>query len=357
MRPWARACVVVFPVWLVAGVGIETASASGPGADRRDDAARQPLPASGPQPGATAPAGRRTHDARGVRSAIPSSGDSLANALQAATGTTSRPAQASPDLRLPAGAARAIALPVATGAPTSRFAQASPDFRFGQPRFSVAFRGLQLRPRATGELHSLLRESFFVRTGPEDDPLDPTAGRMNFDATGVGFDIGFGAGSRLETRVGVDYALVRALTEDRYNEDEFGLPIEQDTELAQWSVHGELALALMPRGRAIGQYVWIPSAVVPYVGAGAGFFRYSTVMDGRFVDVIDFTIFSERIESQGWAPSVHAFGGVDFRLTRNVLLTTEARYAWATAELDGVLAGFEHDLTGLRISAGVRFVF
>ena len=328
MRPWARACVVVFPVWLVAGVGIETASASGPGADRRDDAARQPLPASDPQPGATAPAGRRTNDARGVRSAIPSAGDSLANAL-----------------------------PVATGAPTSRFAQASPDFRFGQPRFSVAFRGLQLRPRATGELHSLLHENFFVRTGPEDDPLDATAGRMNFDATGLGFDIGFGAGSRLETRVGVDYALVRALTEDRYNEDEFGLPIEQDTELAQWSVHGELALALTPRGRAIGQYVWIPSAVVPYVGAGAGFVRYSTVMDGRFVDVIDFTIFSERIESQGWAPSVHAFGGVDFRLTRNVLLTTEARYAWATTELDGVLAGFEHDLTGLRISAGVRFVF
>ena len=221
----------------------------------------------------------------------------------------------------------------------------------------MAFRGLQLRPRATGELHSLLHESFFVRTGPEDDPLDPTTGRMNFDATGLGFDIGFGAGSRLETRVGVDYALVRALTEDRYNEDEFGLPIEQDTELAQWSVHGELALALMPRGRAIGQYVWIPSAVVPYVGAGAGFVRYSTVMDGRFVDVIDFTIFSERIESQGWAPSVHAFGGVDFRLTRNVLLTTEVRYAWATAELDGVLAGFPHDLTGLRISAGVRFVF
>ena len=196
-----------------------------------------------------------------------------------------------------------------------------------------------MRPRATGELHTLLHENFFVRTSPEDDPLDPTAGRMNFNATGVGFDIGFGAGSRLETRVGVDYALVRALTEDRYNEDEFGLPIEQDTELAQWSVHGELALALAPRGRAIGQYVWIPSAVVPYVGAGAGFVRYSTVMDGRFVDVVDFTIFSERIQSQGWAPSVHAFGGVDFRLTRNVLLTTEARYAWATAELDGVLAG------------------
>ena len=268
-----RACVVLLQVWLAAAAGIEAASPSGPGEDGTGAAAPQPIPATGPLPGATAPTGRSTHDAREVRG------------------------------YRPASASRAAALPVATGA-TSRFAQANPDFRFGQPRFSVAFRGLQVRPRATGELHSLLHENFFVRTSPEDDPLDPTAGRMNFNATGVGFDIGFGAGSRLETRVGVDYALVRALTEDRYNEDEFGLPIEQDTELAQWSVHGELALALAPRGRAIGQYVWIPSAVVPYVGAGAGFVRYSTVMDGRFVDVVDFTIFSERIQSQGWVPSV-----------------------------------------------------
>ena len=325
MRPGARAVIVVLYAWLVAAAGVETASASGPGEDGTDDAALLPIPAAGPLSGETAPTDRG-QDARDARSR-------------------------------PAGVSRATALPVATGAPTSRFAQANPDFRLGQPRFSVAFRGLQLRPRATGDLHALLHENFFVRTSPGDDPLDPSAGRMNFDATGLSFDVGFGGGSRLETRVGVDYALVRALTEDRYNEDEFGLPIEQDTELAQWGVHGELALALTPRGRAIGQYVWIPSAVVPYVGAGAGFVRYSTVLDGRFVDVVDFTIFSERIESQGWAPSVHAFGGVDFRLTRNVLLTTEARYAWATAELDGVLAGYQHDLTGLRISAGVRFVF
>ncbi len=340
MRPRVRAfraCVVLLHVWLVAAAGVEAASPSGPGEDGTGDAAQQPIPAAGP--------GVRGETTRGTESRE-------APAWRGATREHARDVRSS----RPASASRATALPVATGA-TSRFAQANPDFRFGQPRFSVAFRGLQVRPRATGELHTLLHENFFVRTSPEDDPLDPTAGRMNFNATGVGFDIGFGAGSRLETRVGVDYALVRALTEDRYNEDEFGLPIEQDTELAQWNVHGELALALAPRGRAIGQYVWIPSAVVPYVGVGAGFVRYSTVMDGRFVDVVDFTIFSERIESKGWAPSVHAFGGVDFRLTRNVLLTTEARYAWATAELDGVLAGFEHDLTGLRISAGVRFVF
>ena len=213
------------------------------------------------------------------------------------------------------------------------------------------------RPRAEGDFHTFVHENFFVRSSPADDPNDPAAGLMNFGATGIGLDVGFAVGARLEARVGFDYALARGETEERDYDDEFGNPIEQTTELSQWGVQGEVAFALAPRGRAIGRYVWIPSAVVPYVGAGGGLVRYHTSMTGRFVDVVDYTIFSDAIRSQGWTPSVHVFGGVDFRLTRHVLLTTEARYAWAKAELDGVLAGFDHDLAGLRISAGVRFVF
>ena len=327
IRPWGRACIVAVHTWLVVSAGIEVASASGAGRERTEDACTPA--AADAVPGVTGSTSRSKDEAGGAERANPRA----------------------------TVAPRAIASPIARAAQTSRFAQASPDFLFGQPRFSVAFHGLQLRPRATGDFHTFVHETLFAPTSPQDDPLDPMAGRMNFDATGLGFDVGFGIGSRLEARVGADYALVRAQTEDRYNLDEFGLPIEQNTELAQWGIHGDVAFALTPRGRAIGQYVWIPSAVVPYVGAGAAFVRYRTALSGRFVDVIDLTIFSDTIQSQGWAPSVHAFGGVDFRMTQHVLLTTEARYSWATAELDGVLAGFDHDLTGLRISAGVRFVF
>ena len=242
-------------------------------------------------------------------------------------------------------------------ASTTRFAQAGPDFAFGQPRFSIALRGLQQRPRADSDFHTFLHENFFVRADPQDDPNDPAAGRMNFDATGIGLDVGFGVTPRLDARVGIDYALVRAETEDRAYEDEFGLPIQQTTEISQWGVQGDVVFALTPRGRAIGQYVWVPNAFIPYVGGGVGVIRYRAMQEGDFLDIFDYVIFSDSIGSQGWAPSLHAFGGVDIRLTRQVLLTTEARYAWATTELDGGLAGFDLDLTGLRISAGVRFVF
>lgn len=257
----------------------------------------------------------------------------------------------------PAEAPRADPAFLPAAARTGRFAQASPDFAFGRPRFSVAFRGLQQRARADSAFHRFVQENFFVRDDPADDPLNPDAGQMNFDATGIGLDVGFGISSRLDARVGIDYTLVRALTEDRFNEDSFGLPIEQTTESSQLGIQGDVTFALTPRGRQIGQYVWIPSAVIPYVGAGGRFVRYGVQLQGDFVDVLDFSIFPDTITAKGWAPSVHVLGGVDFRLTRNVLLTTEARYAWAAAELDGALTGFDLDLTGLRISAGVRFVF
>ena len=92
-------------------------------------------------------------------------------------------------------------------------------------------------------------ENLFVRADPQDDPNDPAAGRMNFDATGIGLDVGSSVTPRLDARVGIDYALVRAETEDRAYED-------------------------------------------------------------------DYVIFSDSIGSQGWAPSLHAFGGVDIRLTQ-----------------------------------------
>ena len=319
LRPWTRAGIVALQVGLAVLCGTRIANACSP----NQSSARE----------ASAPS----------------------SATAAAGVNTSAPEICAAEPRRPAGEGWSGAAGLASLRSAAQ--TASPDFSFGQPRFSIAFRGLLQRPRAEGDFHRLLHESFFVRTSPEDDPFDPDAGRMNFDATGIGMDVGIGIGSRLEARVGLDYALARALTEDRFNEDEFGLPIEQNTSLAQWSIHGDLVFALTPRGRSIGQYVWIPSAVIPYVGAGAGFVRYDTLMTGRFVDVVDYTIFADTIESQGWAPSVHAFGGVDFRLTQHILLTTEARYSWATAELDGALAGFDHDLTGLRISAGIRFVF
>ena len=45
-------------------------------------------------------------------------------------------------------------------------------------------------------------------------------------------------------------------------------------------------------------------------------------------------------------------------LARQILLTAEARYQWASASMKDDFADFDSiDLTGLRITGGVQFIF
>lgn len=247
---------------------------------------------------------------------------------------------------------------------TREQAQARPDFLFGQPGTSIAVRGQWFAARAGRD-----------RFDPEADLYDfltetLTLEQRDFSAPGIGIDVAFALGSRLDARAGVDFT--RTLTRSEYREfseygefdesgipiEESGIPIEQDTTLSQLDLTGSIVLAILPRGRAIGQYSWIPSRVVPYVGAGVGLMRYQFEQLGDFVDFLDLSIFAARLESSAWTPSTHVFGGADVRLMRQLFLTGEARYVWADADVTKDFAGFDPiDLTGLRISAGVRFVF
>ena len=95
---------------------------------------------------------------------------------------------------------------------------------------------------------------------------------------------------------------------------------------------------------------------------GGGFLRHALDQVGEFVDEI--TLFSiivtpeASLQSSGWTPTAHLFGGVDIRLMQRLFLTTEARYVLAVAEPSLDFADFESiDLSGLRIATGVRFTF
>ena len=246
-------------------------------------------------------------------------------------------------------------------APTARAAQrdapaSEPDFLFGRPRLSFGLRGLWHRARAGSDFYDFVNEQLFVPRSPDDDHDNPDHGLLNFAAPGVSFDFGYGVTSRLDVRVGVDYAKSLNESELRNFIGEDGLPFTQTTELSQTDVRGELAFALAPRGRAIGQYAWIPSRVVPYVGAGLSFVRHDLSQLGEFVDEIGY--FEGTFTSNGWGTAVHLFGGADIRMTRHAFLNAEVRQVEASAGLSDDFAGFDPlDLGGLRISAGVRFVF
>ena len=246
-------------------------------------------------------------------------------------------------LAAPAGAAPAGAEGAAV---QEEPAERQPGFLFGRPGNSVGLRINWHRARADSEVHGFLTE--FLTLEPRD-----------FDALGVAFDLGFAVTPRLDLRVGLDYVKTPdATSEFREFVGSDGLPIAQDTALSQTDFNASVAFALIPRGRAIGQYAWIPSRVVPYVGAGAGMQRYGLDLIGEFVDQADFSIFEDHLQANGWTPSLHLFGGADIRLLQRLYLAAEVRYLHAADEPGGAFEGFDDiDLSGLRVGAGIRFIF
>lgn len=236
-------------------------------------------------------------------------------------------------------------------------AEEPPDFQLERPRSSVSIRGQLNRARTEGDLFSFFNNQL-------------TLGQGDYNGPGIVADVSFGLSPRLDVRVGVDFSQSSARSNYRDFTDANGFEIEQRTTLQQVDLTGSVEFALTSRGRQIGQYTWIPSRVVPYIGGGGGFLRYRLQQTGDFVDIIDLSIFTAcsgtddwlcdtSIEERGWTPSAHVFAGVDIRLTQNLFVTLEARHVWVyPPELDGSFSSFEPiDLNGLRIATGIRLAF
>ena len=232
------------------------------------------------------------------------------------------------------------------------------DFAFGWPRWSVAVRGLVHRARAEGDFYEFVQEHLFARQSPADDPKDPAAGRLNFNAPGIALDAGYAVTRRLDVRIGFDYLRSFNPSELRHFVGSDGLPIEQDTTLTQAGLNGSITLALLPRGQAIGSYVWIPARVVPYVGVGIGMTRYQLRQVGEFVDVVDGALYAAEVGSTGWAGTTQLIAGADVRLSTNVATTIEISHSRGSGQLREDFEGFDPiDLSGLRVGAGIRVAF
>ena len=127
---------------------------------------------------------------------------------------------------------------------------------------------------------------------------------------------------------------------------------------ADAQIGGSLRYALTPRGTDVSRYAWVPRRVVPFVGAGGGAIFYEFSQSGDFVDFVDLSVFPDFFRSKGWAPSAHAFGGVDLQLYRALYGTIEGRYVWGSAELSRDFVDFDPiDLAGFRLSAGINLLF
>jgi hypothetical protein len=145
-----------------------------------------------------------------------------------------------------------------------------------------------------------------------------------------------------------------------------GLPIEQETQFTRVPLTASVRYFLADRGRKIGNLSWIPNAWAPYIGVGGGRIWYEFAQAGDFVDLehpecetLGCPITTGSILSEGWSWTGHAFGGVQWALAPQWVVTAEGRYSLASADLERpAFVGLDPiDLSGFQLTLGfgIRF--
>lgn len=235
--------------------------------------------------------------------------------------------------------------PIAADETHEEPAATRPDFRFAPPRFILGLRGGWAANRSNGEIYDdLLTQTL-------------TLDNSDFDPGVFAMDVAVRATLWLDLVFGFEVSGNYQKSEFRkFKEEQSGAPIEQKTRLLQIPLTLSLKLYPFGRGRQVGNYAWIRSTVVPYLGGGIGGTYYQLKQKGDFVDFEDLIIFEGEFKSDEWDFAQHAFVGFDFKLTQNFGLVLEGRYYWASADLEDDYVDFDSiDLDGARVMAGLSW--
>ena len=236
----------------------------------------------------------------------------------------------------------AAMLALAVSAPV--IAQSSGDgYLFHTPQGSFTFRA--------GYDHANAGSDVFAQS-----VTDLTLNKRDFSGLTIGGDVAFAIGQRFELALDAGWSHARKGSEFRKFIDNKNLPIEQNTTFDRVPLTANLRYSLAPAGRSIGALAWIPTKVVPWIGAGGGMMYYRFRQDGDFVNFNNGNVFPSTIESSDWTPALQGMGGADFTLTPHVALRADARYVWAKADLSRSFAGFGPiDLSGVQGTLGLTY--
>jgi hypothetical protein len=219
------------------------------------------------------------------------------------------------------------------------------DFLMGKPK---GFFGLHMGiffPQADSEVFDMITSEL-------------TLEKSDFRALDFGLDAGFDLYEKVDLVFHFDNSKRSKDSEFRDFVDEQGLPITQNTSLSQSSITAGIKYLLKPPGRQVGKYAWLPSRIVPFIEGGGGLLDYTFEQNGDFVDSTTLEIFPAYMKSSGWTLTGYLGGGADIYLLKNIFLTLDLRYSFASDDLDQDFVGFDDiDLGGLRITAGIYWHF
>jgi hypothetical protein len=221
------------------------------------------------------------------------------------------------------------------------------DFLFSEPKGFLGFRIGKFFPRADSDLFDEITDTY-------------TLEKNDFRAWDFGFDGGVNLHERVDLVISLDFTNRTKASEYRDWVDSDDLPIVQKTNYAQAPLTAGLKFLLVPRGRKVGQYAWLPNRIVPYIGAGAGIQWYRFKQSGDFIDFSseDLDIYPDEVRSSGWTPVGYVGGGFDINIYKQTYVTLDLKYSWAKPELDLSFVGYDPlDLSGIRASAGFQWHF
>jgi hypothetical protein len=222
------------------------------------------------------------------------------------------------------------------------------DFRFGPPSATLTLHGGLALPSAGSDL--------FAQTTQE-----LTVAHSDFTAGSLGLDIAFVVADRTDLVIG--FARDESLTNSEFRDyvDNNGLPIQQFTRFKRMPFTATLRYNLAPRGRSVGTYAWIPSRVVPFVGAGVGMMRYEFEQAGDFIDMGTMEVFYDRFVETGWSTMVQGSAGATINLNPYLQFVGEVRYLRARGKESGAgddFQGFQRlDLSGMSTVFGIALRF
>lgn len=218
-----------------------------------------------------------------------------------------------------------------------------PGFLFHEPRVTFGVRGGFNLRFADGGIYQLFTDTLTLR-------------KRDFNAFSIAGDLGVRLSGPVDVVLSGGYTNTGAPSEFRNWVDQNDLPITQRTTLSTVPLSLAARWNFASRGRQVGRFVWIPSRVIPYVGAGAGVIHYSLTQNGSFVDFVDQSIFRDELTSDGWTPLALAMAGADYSLGSRIFLNADVRYLWANAELQQDFVSFTDgmDLSGVQFSVGLH---
>jgi hypothetical protein len=218
-------------------------------------------------------------------------------------------------------------------------------FLFHRPYVRVGVRGGYAFARAGSDLFDFTTEQL-------------TLNKKDFSGLSAGANIGFSVTERLDLTLDVGYSRAAKGSEFRELEDNNQLPIEQNTTFERIPITANLKYYLTAPGESIGTSAWIPAKLTPWIGAGGGVMWYRFVQDGDFVDFNTNDVFTSTYQSDDYAAVFQGMAGVDYSLTTQIALTTEARMLYGKGRLNDDFGGFDKiDLSGVSASVGLTFRF